>query len=69
MRPNIRVRTTSAVTTAALAARIAGTSWIFASHPSHLCIHPVKSRNNSVINKKNTQAAINLIFRNTIAQN
>ena len=42
----------------------AGRNWIFAIHPNHAWIVPVKSRNNSVMSVKKIAAAMILIFRN-----
>ena len=52
----------SASTTATFNASTAGRNWILANQPNQTCMLPVKSRNSSVMNKKQKRAAMILNF-------
>lgn len=62
MRPNISVKIRRPATTATFKASTAGQNCILASHPSHACSEPVRSRKSSVIRVKVTAASKILIF-------
>ena len=51
-----------------LRASTAGRNWIFAIHPNHTWIVPVKSRNSSVMAAKKMTARVSLIFFNIFQQ-
>jgi len=52
MRPKRIVKRSNAAMVMVLTASTDGRNWIFAIHPSHLCMTPVKSRKSSVIPEK-----------------